>query len=137
MAASVEQAMESLEDEVRRRDDFVPPSRTKSKPPMTAMLGYADLLRSRDIGQSAREKAADYVYHETKTPGGIKPETVGTDAPWPRGRRAGERAAFRRVQRCAPRLRRAGGANVTFADARGVWVLADKPLLADLCTTLW
>ena len=28
------------------------------------------------------------------------------------------------------------GANVTFADARGVWVLADKPLLADLLYNL-
>ena len=66
MATSVEQAMESLEDEVRRRDDFVAAFTHEIKTPMTAMLGYADLLRSRDIGQSAREKAADYVYHETK-----------------------------------------------------------------------
>ncbi|MFQ9900761.1 MAG: HAMP domain-containing protein [Ruthenibacterium sp.] len=66
MAASVEQAMESLEDEVRRRDDFVAAFTHEIKTPMTAMLGYADLLRSRDVGKSAREKAADYVYHETK-----------------------------------------------------------------------
>lgn len=56
MAASVEQAMESLEDEVRRRDDFVAAFTHEIKTPMTAMLGYADLLRSRDIGKSARER---------------------------------------------------------------------------------
>ena len=61
MAASVQNAMENLAEEVRRRDDFVAAFTHEIKTPMTAMLGYADLLRSRDIGQGAREKAADYV----------------------------------------------------------------------------
>ena len=117
MAASVEQAMESLEDEVRRRDDFVAAFTHEIKTPMTAMLGYADLLRSRDIGKSAREKAADYVYHETKRLEALSLKLLEL-------MRLGHEGAGLE------------GANVTFADARGVWVLADKPLLADLLYNL-
>lgn len=95
MAASVQNAMENLAEEVRRRDDFVAAFTHEIKTPMTAMLGYADLLRSRDIGQGAREKAADYVYHETKRLETLEPEAAGADAPWPRGSRAGKRGRMR------------------------------------------
>lgn len=136
MAASVEQAMESLEDEVRRRDDFVAAFTHEIKTPMTAMLGYADLLRSRDIGQSAREKAADYVYHETKRLEALSLKLLELMRLGHEG--AGLEsvplsAVFSDVRHACAGLE---GANVTFADARGVWVLADKPLLADLLYNL-
>ena len=136
MAASVEQAMESLEDEVRRRDDFVAAFTHEIKTPMTAMLGYADLLRSRDIGKSAREKAADYVYHETKRLEALSLKLLELMRLGHEG--AGLEsvplsAVFSDVRHACAVLE---GANVTFADARGVWVLADKPLLADLLYNL-
>ena len=136
MAASVEQAMESLEDEVRRRDDFVAAFTHEIKTPMTAMLGYADLLRSRDIGQSAREKAADYVYHETKRLEALSLKLLELMRLGHEG--AGLEsvplsAVFSDVRHACAGLE---GANVTFADARGIWVLADKPLLADLLYNL-
>lgn len=136
MAASVEQAMESLEDEVRRRDDFVAAFTHEIKTPMTAMLGYADLLRSRDIGQSAREKAADYVYHETKRLEALSLKLLELMRLGHEG--AGLEsvplsAVFSDVRHACAGLE---GANVIFADARGVWVLADKPLLADLLYNL-
>ena len=136
MAASVEQAMESLEEEVRRRDDFVAAFTHEIKTPMTAMLGYADLLRSRDIGQSAREKAADYVYHETKRLEALSLKLLELMRLGHEG--AGLEsvplsAVFSDVRHACAGLE---GANVTFADARGVWVLADKPLLADLLYNL-
>ena len=136
MAASVEQAMESLEDEVRRRDDFVAAFTHEIKTPMTAMLGYADLLRSRDMGQSAREKAADYVYHETKRLEALSLKLLELMRLGHEG--AGLEsvplsAVFSDVRHACAGLE---GANVTFADARGVWVLADKPLLADLLYNL-
>ncbi len=136
MAASVEQAMESLEDEVRRRDDFVAAFTHEIKTPMTAMLGYADLLRSRDIGKSAREKAADYVYHETKRLEALSLKLLELMRLGHEG--AGLEsvplsAVFSDVRHACAGLE---GANVTFADARGVWVLADKPLLADLLYNL-
>ena len=136
MAASVEQAMESLEDEVRRRDDFVAAFTHEIKTPMTAMLGYADLLRSRDIGQSAREKAADYVYHETKRLEALSLKLLELMRLGHEG--AGLEsvplsAVFSDVRHACAGLE---GANVIFADARGIWVLADKPLLADLLYNL-
>lgn len=136
MAASVEQAMESLEDEVRRRDDFVAAFTHEIKTPMTAMLGYADLLRSRDIGQSAREKAADYVYHETKRLEALSLKllelmrlgheaTALESTPLP--------GVFADVRHACNGLEKA---NVSFVDAHGITVMADRPLLADLLYNL-
>ncbi len=136
MAASVEGGIKRLEEEVRRRDDFVAAFTHEIKTPMTAMLGYADLLRSRDIGQSAREKAADYVYHETKRLEALSLKLLELMRLGHEG--AGLEsvplsAVFSDVRHACAGLE---GANVTFADARGVWVLADKPLLADLLYNL-
>lgn len=136
MAASVEQAMESLEDEVRRRDDFVAAFTHEIKTPMTAMLGYADLLRSRDIGQSAREKAADYVYHETKRLEALSLKLLEL-------MRLGHESTalestplsgvFSDVRHACNGLE---GANVSFFGAHGIHVMADSPLLADLLYNL-
>ncbi len=136
MAASVEQAMESLEDEVRRRDDFVAAFTHEIKTPMTAMLGYADLLRSRDIGQSAREKAADYVYHETKRLEALSLKLLEL-------MRLGHESTalentplsgvFGDVCYACNGLE---GANVSFSNAHGIHVMADRPLLADLLYNL-
>lgn len=136
MAASVEQAMESLEDEVRRRDDFVAAFTHEIKTPMTAMLGYADLLRSRDIGQSAREKAADYVYHETKRLEALSLKLLEL-------MRLGHESTalestplsgvFADVCHACNGLE---GANVSFSSAHGIHVMADRPLLADLLYNL-
>lgn len=136
MAASVEGGIKRLEEEVRRRDDFVAAFTHEIKTPMTAMLGYADLLRSRDIGQSAHEKAADYVYHETKRLEALSLKLLELMRLGHEG--AGLEsvplsAVFSDVRHACAGLE---GANVTFADARGVWVLADKPLLADLLYNL-
>lgn len=136
MAASVEGGIKRLGEEVRRRDDFVAAFTHEIKTPMTAMLGYADLLRSRDIGQSAREKAADYVYHETKRLEALSLKLLELMRLGHEG--AGLEsvplsAVFSDVRHACAGLE---GANVTFADARGVWVLADKPLLADLLYNL-
>ena len=136
MAASVEGGIKRLEEEVRRRDDFVAAFTHEIKTPMTAMLGYADLLRSRDIGQSAREKAADYVYHETKRLEALSLKLLELMRLGHEG--AGLEsvplsAVFSDVRHACAGLE---GANLTFADARGVWVLADKPLLADLLYNL-
>ena len=116
MAASVEQAMESLEDEVRRRDDFVAAFTHEIKTPMTAMLGY--------------------VYHETKRLEALSLKLLELMRLGHEG--AGLEsvplsAVFSDVRHACAGLE---GANVTFADARGVWVLADKPLLADLLYNL-
>lgn len=66
MAAAVEQNVAALELSVRQRDDFVAAFTHELKTPMTAMLGYSDLLRSREVPAAARQKALDYLYHETR-----------------------------------------------------------------------
>ena len=51
---------------MRARDDFVAAFSHELKTPMTAMLGYADLLRSREVDGETRRRAADYIYHESR-----------------------------------------------------------------------
>ena len=136
MAASVQNAMENLAEEVRRRDDFVAAFTHEIKTPMTAMLGYADLLRSRDIGQGAREKAADYVYHETKRLETLSLKLLelmrlGREGPVLES--VPLAAVFSDVRHACAGLE---GASVAFADARGIRVMADRPLLADLLYNL-
>ena len=66
MAAAVEQRAGQLDLAVRQREDFVSAFTHELKTPMTSMLGYADLLRSAEVKPEVRQRAANYIYHETK-----------------------------------------------------------------------
>ena len=56
-------------DALRRQDEsrarFVAAFTHELKTPMTAILGYADLLRSGEQPADVRQLAADYIYHES------------------------------------------------------------------------
>lgn len=66
MADAVESKIHELERMVQARDDFVSNFSHELKTPMTTMMGYADLLRSRENERELQIKAADYIYKETK-----------------------------------------------------------------------
>lgn len=66
MAEAVEQRAQQLDLAVRQREDFVSAFTHELKTPMTSMLGYADLLRSAEVKPEVRQRAANYIYHETK-----------------------------------------------------------------------
>ena len=66
MAEAVEQRALQLDLAVRQREDFVSAFTHELKTPMTSMLGYADLLRSAEVKPEVRQRAANYIYHETK-----------------------------------------------------------------------
>lgn len=66
MAEAVEQRAQQLDLTVRQREDFVSAFTHELKTPMTSMLGYADLLRSAEVKPEVRQRAANYIYHETK-----------------------------------------------------------------------
>lgn len=57
--------MELLREEAERQKRFVAAFTHELKTPMTAILGYADLLRSREIPTEKRRRAADYIYQES------------------------------------------------------------------------
>lgn len=65
MACALESQMELLREEAERQKRFVAAFTHELKTPMTAILGYADLLRSREIPTEKRRRAADYIYQES------------------------------------------------------------------------
>lgn len=66
MANALEENMEQLENEVRAREDFIGAFSHELKTPLTAIIGYADLLRSRKLDDETHFLSANYIYTEGK-----------------------------------------------------------------------
>lgn len=66
MADSIEKNIQELEDAARRQEDFTASFVHELKTPLTSIIGYADMLRSRDLGEDKRFKAASYIFSEGK-----------------------------------------------------------------------
>ncbi len=65
MAQAVESHMQVLEEESQRQKRFVGAFTHELKTPMTAILGYADMLRRGEQPPQKRQMAANYIYHES------------------------------------------------------------------------
>jgi len=66
MANSLEENISKLENEVRAREDFIAAFSHELKTPLTAIIGYADLLRSRKLDEEKHFLSANYIYTEGK-----------------------------------------------------------------------
>lgn len=66
MADSLERQVQQLEDAARRQEDFVGSFAHELKTPLTSMIGYADMLRSREMTEEERFEAANYIFKEGK-----------------------------------------------------------------------
>ena len=66
MTDSVEGYIEELNEEVRRRDDFVSAFTHELKTPLTSVIGYADMMRSYELDADKRRSCADNIYKEGK-----------------------------------------------------------------------
>lgn len=66
MANALESTIHKLEDEVRAREDFIAAFSHELKTPLTAIIGYADLLRSRKLDDEKHFLSANYIYTEGK-----------------------------------------------------------------------
>lgn len=66
MSASLEENINKLEDEIRAREDFVAAFAHELKTPLTAIIGYADMLRSRKLDEEKSFLSANYIYTEGK-----------------------------------------------------------------------
>lgn len=64
MASSVEEKIHQLEQASQNKDDFIANFTHELKTPMTSILGYADMLRSRQLEPQTAFKAAQYIYSE-------------------------------------------------------------------------
>lgn len=66
MADAVEKNFQELEEAARRQEDFTASFVHELKTPLTSIIGYADMLRSRTLGEDMRFKAASYIFSEGK-----------------------------------------------------------------------
>lgn len=66
MAEALERKIEELQDALRRQEEFSGSFAHEVKTPLTSIMGYADLLRSRELPQETRFLAANNIFQESK-----------------------------------------------------------------------
>lgn len=66
MANALEENIHKLEEEVRAREEFIAAFSHELKTPLTAIIGYADLLRSHKLDEEKAFLSANYIYTEGK-----------------------------------------------------------------------
>lgn len=66
MAGALEENMNELEAQIQDREDFVAAFAHELKTPLTSIIGYADMLRSRKLDEEKSFLSANYIYTEGK-----------------------------------------------------------------------
>jgi len=66
MAETLENNIIELREASRRQEDFVGCFSHELKTPLTSIIGYADLLRSKKLDEETRFEAANYIFNEGK-----------------------------------------------------------------------
>ncbi len=66
MAEKLEENISELTDSMRRNEEFMGSFAHELKTPMTSIIGYADLLRSRAMSDDERQEAANYIFSEAR-----------------------------------------------------------------------
>ena len=66
MADAIAKNVQELEDAARRQEDFTASFVHELKTPLTSIIGYADMLRSGNLDETRRFKAASYIFSEGK-----------------------------------------------------------------------
>lgn len=66
MANALEKNIEKLEEEIQDRENFVAAFAHELKTPLTAIIGYADMLRSHKLDEEKSFMSANYIYTEGK-----------------------------------------------------------------------
>lgn len=66
MANVLEDTIAELQDEIRAREDFIAAFAHELKTPLTSIIGYADLLRSRKLDEEKHFLSSNYIYTEGK-----------------------------------------------------------------------
>lgn len=66
MADALEENIHKLEEEIQAKEDFIAAFSHELKTPLTAIIGYADVLRSRKLDEENHFLASNYIYTEGK-----------------------------------------------------------------------
>lgn len=64
--SELERSIENLQDVANRREEFIASFAHELKTPLTAIIGYADMLRSKEMAPKSRFTAAGYIFSEGK-----------------------------------------------------------------------
>lgn len=64
MVARLETQVQELKGVARRQEDFLNSFAHETKTPLTSIIGYADLLRSRELLPDQVRESADYIFRE-------------------------------------------------------------------------
>ncbi|NLW77888.1 MAG: HAMP domain-containing histidine kinase [Ruminococcaceae bacterium] len=137
MAGAVEQKVEALNASVHQRDDFVAAFTHEIKTPMTSIIGYSDILRSTEYEPAVRQKAANYIFHESKRLESLSQKLLmlmGLSQEQPVMKPVQLNTLFAVAGRSVVPLME--GTRLDFTPAGAVHVLADMDLAADLLRNL-
>ena len=66
MADRLEELVKKLKENARRQEDFVASFAHELKTPLTSIIGYADMLRSKKLGPEQVVLSANYIFREGK-----------------------------------------------------------------------
>ena len=66
MSAAIEAKIQEIRDELEKRNMFVADFTHEMKTPMTAIMGYAQMLRSYQLEEAEKDQAAEAIYGEAK-----------------------------------------------------------------------
>ncbi|MFT3952351.1 MAG: HAMP domain-containing sensor histidine kinase [Oscillospiraceae bacterium] len=66
MAGQLEQTVDALTDAARRQESFVGNFAHELKTPLTSIMGYADLLRSKRVDEERLVLSANYIFEESR-----------------------------------------------------------------------
>lgn len=66
MSQALEENINKLEEEVKAKENFIAAFSHELKTPLTAIIGYADMLRSHKLDEEKHFMSANYIYTEGK-----------------------------------------------------------------------
>lgn len=137
MAAAVQEKIAALEMSVRQREDFMAAFSHELKTPMTAVIGYADTLRSMQCSPEQQRLAAGYIFSEAKRVETLSEkllELLGLRDVPPEMRPLALNDVFRAAQNAlVPAI---APVRLRIQNAPGIMVYGDAALLTDLLYNL-
>lgn len=66
MSSAIEQKIKEIQEELEKRNIFVADFTHEMKTPMTAIIGYAQMLQSYDLDDTEKDEAAEAIWSEAK-----------------------------------------------------------------------